>query len=327
MQYLLIHHIFNVPYADLSDFYVWLKRSVGDISQIFFHPLSPKTNEIVQMEHWDKKRYPEKGKLWFESMLTKSFKEIYRVLKPNGIVTIVYAHKTTEGWETLINSLLDSGMIVTSAWPINTEMQSRLRANKSAALASSIYIIARKMKKNPTGFYNEVKQEMNNYLLKKLDMLWDEGIIGADFFIAAIGIGIEIFGKYEKVIDYQGNIIRANRLLEDVRKIATDYAIKQILENGFASEISKLTLFYVLWRWEFGEGKAPFDEARKLGQSVGIDISTEWGKYSFIKKDKEFIEVLSPKERKLEDLEGSDELIDVLHYCLLNGKKEIKIRF
>lgn len=322
----------NVPYSDLSDFfYVWLKRVIGDLyPELFSTPLTPKTNEAISelpLLRGMKKEIAAKlldnikTKEHFELLLSKSFHEINRVLKHNGIATIVYAHKTNEGWESLINSLLDSGLIVTAAWPINTEMKSRLRAKESAALASSIYIVARKLERNNTGFYNNIKEELKAYLNIKLDVLWNEGIVGADFFISAIGAGIEIFGKYEKVMDYEGNIIRADKLLEDVRKIATDYAIKQILQNGFASEISKLTLFYVLWRWEFGEVKAPFDEARKLGQSVGIDISTEWGKYSFIKKDKEFIEVLNPKERKLEDLEGSDELIDVLHYCLLMWEK------
>ena len=96
--------------------------------------------------------------------LKKSFQEICRVLKPNGIAIIVYAHKSTEGWETLINSLLDSGLIMTGAWPLDTEMKARLRAQESAALASSIYIVARKMERESTGFYNEVKEEMTTHL-------------------------------------------------------------------------------------------------------------------------------------------------------------------
>jgi len=67
------------------------------------------------------------------------------VLKPNGIITIVYTHKSTSGWEVLINSLLDSGLVVTASWPIHTEMKARLRAKESAALASSIYFVACKI--------------------------------------------------------------------------------------------------------------------------------------------------------------------------------------
>jgi putative DNA methylase len=310
----------NVPYSYLSDFfYVWLKRSIGHLyPDLFATPLTPKNEEIVAYSN--KEGGFEEGKKYFEDMLKKSFKEIYRVLKPNGVSVIVYAHKSVAGWETLVNSLLDSGLVVSGAWPIHTEMKARLRASESAALASSIYMVARKAQKLPIGFYNEVKQELKRHLNNRLDQIWNEGISGADFFISAIGSAIEVFGKYERVIDDEGNVARANRFLEDIRKIVTDYAVKQVLHNGFSAEIKPMTRFYVLWRWAYGDKMVEFDEARKLGQSVGLDVAQEWNK-GFISKKKEFIEVLGPEDRKPDDLENSKELIDVLHKVLLLWKK------
>lgn len=130
--------------------------------ELFSTPLTPKSKEIVAYTH--EGGGFEAGKKYFEDMLKKSFQEIYRILKPNGIAVIVYAHKTTSGWETLINSLLDSGLVITASWPINTEMKARLRAKESAALASSIYIVARKMQRSETGWYNEVKEEIKSHL-------------------------------------------------------------------------------------------------------------------------------------------------------------------
>ncbi|MCS7198688.1 MAG: hypothetical protein NZ930_08505, partial [Candidatus Bipolaricaulota bacterium] len=120
----------NVPYSDLSDFfYVWLKRTVGHLyPDLFATPLTPKTGEIVA--------YPQPEGGWqagmrlFEAQLAQAFREIARVLKPGGVAVIVYAHKSTAGWEAVINALLDSGLVVTSAWPLKTEMQSRLHANE-----------------------------------------------------------------------------------------------------------------------------------------------------------------------------------------------------
>ncbi|MEJ5166814.1 MAG: DUF1156 domain-containing protein [Thermoanaerobaculia bacterium] len=307
----------NVPYSYLSDFfYVWLKRTVGYLfPELFATPLTPKSGEIVA--YTQKEGGLEAGKKFFEEQLALSFKEMYRILKPSGIAVIVYAHKSTAGWETVINALLDSGLVVNASWPVNTEMQSRLRAKESAALASSIYIVARKMERKDIGFYPEVKEELKKYMNEKLDRLWDEGIGGADFFISAIGAGIEVFGKYKKVMDYSGNTIRADSMLEDIRRIATDYAVHKILHNGFGQEISELTRFYVLYRWEYGEAKVHFDEARKLATSVGLDLTDYWDKPSCIKKEKEFIKVLGPQERKIEELERSKELIDVLHNVLI----------
>ncbi len=306
----------NVPYSYLSDFfYVWLKRTLGDVyPELFSTPLTPKTNETVAYSHGPGGF--EAGKQSFEESLKQAFQEIHRVLKPSGVVVIVYAHKSTEGWETLINSLLDSGLVMTGAWPLHTEMVSRLRARESAVLASSIYIGARKMAREPTGFYNDIKTEMATYLNKKLHRLWREGLSGADFFIAAIGAAIEVFGKYEKVMDFEGEVIRADRLLEDVRTITTDYAVHQILDNGFTDDISDLTRFYILWRWAYRETRVLFDEARKLAQSCGVDLAQTWGGKGFIMKEKQFIRVLGPQARTFADLANRDELIDVLHHAL-----------
>jgi len=320
----------NVPYSYLSDFfYVWLKRVVGHLyPELFSTPLTPKANEIVAYSNreggW------EAGKRFFEENLKRSFQEIHRVLKSEGVAVIVYAHKSTAGWETVVNALLDSGLVVTGSWPLHTEMKSRLRARESAALASSIYIVARKMARQPTGFYNEVREELRQHLDRKLHRLWEEGIGGADFFIAAIGSAIEVFGKYEQVMDYEGNTVRADRLLQDVRTIATDYAVRQILRGRggsktrpYGGEVSDLTRLYVLWRWNYGEARVPFDEARKLAQSCGVDLAREWGRRGFVRKERQYVRLLGPQKRKLDDLEKDDtrELIDVLHRVLLLWEK------
>jgi adenine-specific DNA methylase len=255
-------------------------------------------------------------------MLKKSFQEINRVLKMNGICYIVYAHKSTEGWETLINSLLDSGLVVTAAWPINTEMKERLRATESAALASSIYMVAGKYEKTKIGFYRNIKGELRKHLTYELDKLWKDGVSGADFFVSAIGSAIEVFGRYEKIIDDEGKEIRADKLLEQIRRIVTDYTVKQVLHNGFVAEISQMTRLYLLWRWAYAEAKIHFDDARKIAQSVGIDLGKSWNN-GFIRKDKEFIRLLGPSERNKKELADSKEMIDVLRHILQlwNGGK------
>jgi len=317
----------NINYAELSDFfYVWLKRSIGDLyPELFMTPLVPKTKEIVSnpVRHGGE----QKAKQFFENMLKKSFQEIARVLKPNGIATIVYTHKSTSGWETLINSLLESGLVPTASWPIDTEMKNKVKAIGTASLMSSIYFVCRKMERKEVGWFNEVQEEIKKHLEKKLENLWKEGISGADYFVSAIGSAIEIFGKYKKIMDYEGKEITTKELLEYIRTLVTDYAVKQILHNGIAEELSPLTRFYLLFRWSYGESKVEFDEARKLAQSVGVSLEREWNK-GFIKKEKEFIRVLGPQERKLEELEKGKDLIDVLHRVLLlwkeNRKEELK---
>jgi adenine-specific DNA methylase len=325
----------NVPYSVISDFfYVWLKRSVGNLyPELFSTPLTPKTDEIIddlsllrgvpKEKARSIKGISVKGKNDFEIMLTKAFHEIDRVLKPNGIAVIVYAHKSTAGWETLVNSLLDSGLVITAAWPIHTEMGARLRAMESAALSSSIYIVARKLRKTKIGAYKDVKEELQDFLHRKMDLLWKEGVSGADFLVAAIGASVVVFGKYEQVLR-ENTVVRADVMLEDVRKMVTDYAVKQVLHNGFAAEISNLTRFYLLWRWSYGGAILPFDDARKLSQSTLVDLPHEWSRpNNVIKKQKENIRLLGPQDRSLEEIASLEkkDLIDVLHMALLLWQK------
>ena len=171
----------NVPYSYLSDFfYVWLKRTVGDLyPELFATPLTPKSEEIVAYSH--KEGGFEGGKKFFEDMIAKAFREICRVLKREGIAVIVFAHKSTDAWETIINALLNSGLYLTASWPINTEMRARLRAKESAAMASSIYMVCRKRTESKTAYFNEIKPQIEARIKEKLDQFWNEGIGGSDF--------------------------------------------------------------------------------------------------------------------------------------------------
>ncbi len=313
-----------VPYADLSDFfYVWLKRVVGNLySDLFATPLSPKVEEIVEMSTWDPIRYAYKDKTFFENMISKAFCEIYRVLKPEGIAVIVFAHKTTDAWETIINALLNSGLYLTASWPLNTEMQARLRAKESAALASSIYMVCRKRTKKETAYFNEIKPQVEERIRQKLDQFWNEGIGSSDFFISAIGPALEVFGQYERVETYSGEEVKAPDLLEFIRKTVSEYALTRILKESHLGSIDAETRFYLLWRWTYNGAKVLFDEARKLASAVGIELTQYWND-GFIKKDKEFISVLGPKERGTRFLEKAklDNMVDILHACLILWEK------
>ena len=302
----------NAAYAYLSDFfYVWLKRSIGEHHpELFKGALTPKDGEIVAYGH--REGGLDAGKQTFEDGLTQAFQEMHRVLKPGGIAVIIYAHKSTEGWETLINALLDSGLVVTGAWPIDTEQKVRWRSYNSAALASSIYMVARKRKREAFGFYQDVRKELETYLEQKLFTLWEWGFSGADLFIAAIGIGIEVFGKYEEVIDADDNVIRADRMIADIREILMRFDGEQAGIDG-----TQLTRFYLRWRREHGEKSVIFNDARELSLSLGIELTEEWGEDSFIQQEKTNVRVLGPQEREQTNLSKSEELIDVLHHVLL----------
>lgn len=301
----------NIGYAYLSEFYyVWLKRSIGSLyPSLFKTDMTPKIDEVVAYPHLSGKIEASKK---FEKGLSDSFSEIHRVLKPDGIAVIVYAHKSAAGWETLINALLDSGLVITGAWSIEAEPKSKYGSQGKATLVSTIYMVARKTKRKPFGLYKDIRAELEKYLKERYVELWASGVSGADLFIAAIGNALQVFGKYEEVMDYEGNPIRADRMLEDIRQFVSIYAAEQI-----GTEATSLTRFYLLWRQEHGTKRVPFDEAMRLALPFGIDLAQIWDDRNFISREGNSIRVLGPHERDMTDITNSDELIDVLHQSLL----------
>ncbi len=310
-------YYYSVIYADLADFfYVWLKRTLPK-SELMSTPLTPKTDEIIQGAFWDKARFAHKDGAWFEAMLTKSFKEVHRVLKPTGIACIVFAQRSTSAWEAVVNAILKAGLYLTASWPVRTEMQARMMARESAALASSIYMVCRKRMNHEIAYFNDIRPAIEQRIHEKLDQFWAEGIGGSDFFISAIGPAIEVFGKYERVEKLSGEQVTAAELLELVRRIVSEYALSRILNNPNFAGIDNQARFYLLWRWTYDSAKLPFDEARKLSQAVGLELTEHWNK-GFVKKEKEFIRVLDARERGSDFLKQQPEgMVDILHQALL----------
>ncbi|HEC63075.1 MAG TPA: DUF1156 domain-containing protein [Candidatus Acetothermia bacterium] len=301
----------NVPYSDLSDFfYVWLKRTIGDLfPELFITPLTPKSQEMVADA--SKAGGMDQAKQRFEELLTQAFREIRRVLKPDGIAVIVFAHKTTAAWETIIGALLEAGLYLTASWPIHTEMGSRLRAHESAALASSIYMVCRKRTSDEVGDYARVKEELERVLPERLAELWRQGISGADFSMAAIGPAVEVFGRYPRVERLSGEAVSVGELLNLARRITSEFALRRILKDGHLAGVDNVTQVYLLWRWNYGRGLVPFDEAHKLALSVGVDLEL-LSRQGLIKKNGSYLRLLGPQDRRFTGREASENLIDAL---------------
>lgn len=301
----------NVPYGALSDFfYVWLKRSIGNLfPNLFSTPVVPKSSEAV-MEP-DRHSSKEDAKQFFESQLSISFNEIYRVLKTGGITVIVYAHKTTEGWESMLNALLNANLVVTASWPIHTEMKSRLRSAASAALASSIYMVCRKIPKEDVGFWNELQPRIKNRVEKKLGQFWEEGIAGGDFFISAIGPGMEEYSRYDNVETYSGDEVNTSQLLSFIRSVATNYLAQKLLKGAEREIIDKEAQFYLTFRWTYLDNTVPFDDARKIASAQGVDLEKLWDSKGFVYKRGSNIRVRGPHKRG--DVEEIHNMVDAMH--------------
>ena len=249
----------SIYYSDLSSFYyVWLKRMIGDLyPEHFVLPLPPKKREAVAQpsQHGDN---AVRAKAHYQDMMRRSFAEARRVLKPNAPLVCVYAHRTTEGWATLIRALVGAEMTVTEAWPIQTESRGRANAQGAAALSDSIFFVARRREESVCGQYEtDVQPELNRIADERVRTLWSngKGIGGADLLMAAVGAGLRAYTRFTRVEYANGEAVPAETYLRDVEGVVLNVIFEQLfgLPETAVDTVDALTRFYILWRYTYHE--------------------------------------------------------------------------
>ena len=326
-----------IPYSDLSNFFlVWLKRTLSDHAMLLDpfnpdNPLSPKRAEAVQDETKQVDGRPKDSE-WFEETMAKAFAEGRRVLHEDGVGSVVFAHKTTEGWEALLSGMIRGGWTITGSWPIATERPGRLRSQDSAALATSVHLICRPRPQDAAvGDWIDVLRELPLRVSDWMERLQGEGIRGADLVFACIGPALEIFSRYRAVETAEGHEISLPEYLEKVWEVVGRAALDQVLgtaeaqaRNGLAGALEEDARLTALFLWtlqstEPSKGNSkdeetvatvatkgfnlPFDVVRRFAQPMGIDLDIWTGR--IIAQKKGGVRLLPVAERA-RDLFGKD---------------------
>ncbi len=308
-----------ISYADLSDyFYVWLKRAVGDVfPDAFATPLSPKAEEATALKH----RHNGDGdatKRHFTRKLAECFAEARRVAKPGGVISIMFAHQTTEAWTALINAIFEAGLTVTATYPIDTELITALKSWRSS-LATSITVTCRERVKGGGALFKDVKREVEAVVAASVKRFWGYGFRGADLIVACYGPAVGAFGKYDSV-EKQGQAVTVPELLELVRQAA----MKAIAGEFTGDRFSRL---YYAWANLYGVGEESWDDARLVIQVGGdqeeaLELAQDRGLFALEGQRCRLAVLADRADRPHLGDDKSDPLIDQLHRAMLYWKKE-----
>lgn len=263
----------SVSYSDLADMqYVWLHRALQNIlPEHFPSPLTPKKAEIIQEN--SRHESSAAAKAFFEARMWEALKEMHRVLKPDGIAMVMYAHTETSAWETLVSALIRSGFQITASWPVNTETRSRQVWLGAVVLQSTILLVCRKRTARRIGYLDEVLPDMRKAVQQALARFWAAGIGGADFFISAIGPALSVFSRYDEVRYSSGQRVSIANFLTLVRQAVVDYSLQQALKGVNVGEVDRETQFALLWRWTYGHQKVETGAALLLDKATGVELS------------------------------------------------------
>jgi hypothetical protein len=243
--------------------------------------LTPKNSEIIL----DKSKNflgRIKDKNYFEVSIADTFAEGRRITRETGIGCVVFAHKTTEGWEALLSGITKGGWVITGSWPISTEMGTRLRARDSAALATSVHLICRPRSEERIGDWADVLRALPDRVGEWMVRLEREGVRGADLVFACIGPALEIFSRYSRVETADGREVALGEYLERVWEVVGRAALQQVLgtaeaqaRNGGAGaleEDARLTALFLWTHRATADNRALDDAADENDQDENNDL-------------------------------------------------------
>ncbi|MCL6590156.1 MAG: DUF1156 domain-containing protein [Firmicutes bacterium] len=274
----------NIGYADLSDFfYVWLRRSLINVYPDLFQTIMvPKTEELVATPYrfsGDKAQ----AKTFFEDGLHHTFRNIFERQNNEFPLTVYYAFKQAEnddteeeeetgnvastGWETMLEGLLQSGFSIHGTWPMRSELSNRPVAMGTNALASSIVLVCRPRAKDATTITRrEFIAALKKELPGALKNLQHGNIAPVDLAQSAIGPGMAVFSRYEKVLEADGSPMTVRAALQLINQILDEYLSEQ--EGEYDSD----TRWALAWFEQFGQEEGLFGEAETLSKAKNTSI-------------------------------------------------------
>jgi putative DNA methylase len=335
----------NVMYAELSDFfYVWLKRTAGLVlPELFTRQLTDKDNEAVANPSRFKgqKGAAKLAGEEYRQRMASIFQECRRILKDDGIMTLMFTHKATGAWDALTTGLVEAGFVVTASWPINTEAEGSLHIKDKAAANSTIFLVCRprpNTANEETVYWEDLEPIVKKAVRDRIHDYQAAGITGVDLYLSSFGPALEEFSRHwpvkrgkprpkpEAKKGSQKLLIEEPRdpyettpedVLEVARREVKEWRLHQLASVERQSRLDPLTEWFVLAWDAFKAPKFPYDEALRLARVVGIDLDRDVVKKLAEKKSSDLI--LWDSETRVASgsigpASGSVAMIDAIHH-------------
>ncbi len=346
----------NVMYAELSDFfYVWLKRTAGQVfPDLFRLRLTDKESEAVANPARFRGETGARALAGrdYQERMQWIFEEMRRVLKPNGVMTLMFTHKATGAWDALTGGLMEAGFAITASWPINTEAEGSLHVRNKAAANSTIFLACRPRtaERQPDAenvYWEDIEPRVADAVRERVAEYQAAGIRGVDLYLACFGPALEEFsrhwpltrgrprpkpqeegrrrGRQPELLNAEPGLyeVTPEDVLDTARREVKRWRLEQLTHRRANADLDPPTAFFVL-AWDAFDAPAfAYDEALRLARAVGVDLDREVVGRLAEKKGSELrlwdsarraaAGTLGPKD-------GSRGMIDVLHRAAHLGR-------
>jgi adenine-specific DNA methylase len=311
----------NVMYSEVSDFfYVWLKRLIGDLyPEAFQHELTPKEEEAVAnpARYKGVKNARELANKHYESKIEACFREMKRVLRDDGVMTVMFTHRKAEAWSSLAKALINAGFTFKASWPVATEPGQKFGKMEKGVLKYTVLLRCGKRTAEKKGLWEEVKEELNGEAERRVRDHYSKGIKGPDLLVSIYGPILGKFADYTIVKDASGKVKTPSDALNIVAEIVNHFLTEDI-------QADLETLAYINLIRNFPNLIIEYDLARLttvFGGNISLDRLEAIGA---VRSHGGKVRVLLSKERLAEGYikptkpETLKTLIDVVHAALIH---------
>ena len=246
--------------------------------------MTNKTDEAVANPYRDDSK--EGAKQAYERFMADIFRECRRVLKNDGLMTLMFTHKEQDAWETLTRSLIESGWEITASFPVESEGEHSTHQKDVAAAASSIFIACRKrpLEDRPPSTWtgmggSGVAAQVREAVQQALRDFEPLRLNPVDRMVASYGRALQVLSEAWPVVDGDEQVGPIRAMNEAARVVSAE-EIRRITQGRLSVDdvdpesAMALTLFGI-----FGLSSFAFDESNNVAKSLNISLEAKSAGY------------------------------------------------
>jgi adenine-specific DNA methylase len=122
------------------------------------------------------------------------------VLKPDGVMTLMFTHKATGAWDALTKGLIEAGFVITASWPVNTEAEGSLHIKDKSAANSTVFLVCRPRtdhaETDEAVYWEDLEPRVQAAVRRRIKDFQDGGIRGVDLYLSCFGPALEEFSRH-----------------------------------------------------------------------------------------------------------------------------------
>jgi putative DNA methylase len=167
----------------------------------------------------------------------------------------------------MLESLVQTGFMITGTWPIRTEMPNRSSGQGTNSLASSIVLICRPRQESTIATRRQFLTELRRELPAALKILQQHGDIApVDLAQVCVGPGMAVYSRYSQVHEADGTPLRVRTALQLINSTLDEILSEQ------ESEYDVGTRWAIAWFDQHGMEAGIYGDADVLSKAKNTSV-------------------------------------------------------